>query len=259
MSTNRAEDFYLTALARLFRSGAPFLIGGAYALREYGGIVRDTKDLDVFCRPVDYPRILHALAGPGSSTEITDPSWIAKVLCGDHCIDVIFGSRNNLCAVDDLWFRHARRMILFDSPVLLIPPEEMIWTKVYVQDRLRFDGADIAHVIRKQGRTLDWARLLARMGEDWELFLAHLVNFRFTYPSERDTVPEWLLRELCSRLQRQLAEPAPDEHVCLGPLLSPHDYQIAVTGWGYGDARQKRREGGGHLQRNADGADRRSG
>jgi hypothetical protein len=257
LPSSQAEDFYLRALIDLMRGGTPFLVGGAYALREYGGIFRDTKDLDVFCRRRDYPRLLRTLAAAGYTIEITDPTWIAKAFHGDHFVDIIFGSGNARCTVDDLWFRHARRVTLFGSSVMLIPPEEMIWTKVYVQDRFRFDGADIAHIIRKQGPRLDWRRLLTRVDRDWELLLAHLITFRFAYPAERDTVPGWVLRGLCSRLDRQLADPAPGGRVCRGPLLSPHDYQIDLIEWGYLDARGTRRGGANHFRRNANGANRR--
>jgi hypothetical protein len=114
---------------------------------------------------------VRTLAAGGYAIEITDPMWIPKAFHGDHFVDIIFGSGNARCAVHDLWFRHARRVTLFGPSVMLIPPDEMIWTKVYVQDRVRFDGADIAHIIRKQGPRLDWRRLLTRMDRDWELFL----------------------------------------------------------------------------------------
>lgn len=259
LPSSQAEEFYLRALIGLVRSGVPFLVGGAYALREYGGIFRDTKDLDIFCRLGDYPRLLRTLAEGGSTTEITDPTWIAKAFHGDHFVDIIFGSGNARCTVDDLWFRHARRATLFGVSVMLIPPEEMIWTKVYVQDRFRFDGADIAHIIRKQGAHLDWRRLLTRIDRDWELLLAHLVTFRFVYPAERDAVPAWVLWDLCSRLHRQLADPAPGGRVCRGPLLSPHDYQVDMIEWGYLPACGRRRGGANHFQRKVDGANRRTG
>ena len=41
----------------------------------------------------------------------------------------------------------------------LCPPEEMIWSKAFVQERERFDGADVLHVFRTLGRTLSWDRL----------------------------------------------------------------------------------------------------
>ena len=237
---HQAEEFYVATLGHLLRSGVPFMVGGAYAMREYGGIFRDTKDLDVFCKPGDYPRVLGALAAEGVLTQVTQPWWIAKAFRGPYFVDVIFGSGNNRCPVDDLWFRHARRVTVFEVEVMLIPPEEMIWSKAFVQDRFRFDGADIAHILRRLGPSLDWRRLLERMGEDWEVLLAHLINFRFTYPAERDSVPGWVLHELCARLHRQLAEPASPGRLCRGTLLTPHDYRIDVSDWGYLDARPDR-------------------
>jgi hypothetical protein len=235
----RAEDFYLSALGHLLRSGVPFMLGGAYALREYGGISRDTKDIDVFCKPGDCPRLLETLNEAGYHAEVTYSNWLAKAFHGDHFIDVIFGSRNDRCAIDDRWFQYARPVHAFGFPLLLIPPEEMIWSKAYVQDRFRFDGADIAHILRKQGAQLDWHRLLERFDEDWEVLLAHLINFRFTYPSDRTVAPDWLLRELCARVEEQLADPVAPERVCRGPLLTPNDYQVDILAWGYRDARSE--------------------
>jgi hypothetical protein len=41
-------------------------------------------------------------------------------------------------------------------PVRLCPPEEIIWSKAFIMERERYDGADISHLIRAcQGR-LDW-------------------------------------------------------------------------------------------------------
>ena len=53
-----AVDFYVESLRLLNESGVPFLLSGTYALACYTGIVRPTKDLDVFCKPSDAPKIL---------------------------------------------------------------------------------------------------------------------------------------------------------------------------------------------------------
>lgn len=233
----RAEHFYRTALNHLAEGGVPFMVGGAYALREYAGIVRDTKDLDIFCKPDDHPGILGLLISAGYQTEVTYPNWLAKAFHRDHFVDIIFSSGNSVCRVDETWFRHSRRSTMFGVPVQLIPPEEMIWSKAYVQDRGRFDGADIAHILLRQSETLDWHRLLVRAGSDSEVLLAHLINFRFIYPSERDVVPEWVMRELWSRIERQLEDPPLAERICRGPLLTPYDYEVDVKEWGYRDAR----------------------
>jgi hypothetical protein len=231
-----AEAFYGDALRALVRNRLPFLVGGAYALRYYAGIVRETKDLDVFCLRRDHRRIARILLTPGARLERTHPTWLVKVYRADLFIDVIYGSGNGICRVDREWFDHAKPVRLLGARVRLIPPEEMIWSKAFVQDRYRFDGADIAHLLRRQGRTLDWARLLDRMDPDWEVLLGHLVTFRFIYPAERDVVPRWVLDELSGRLARERRD-SPTAPVCRGTLLTPHDYEPDVTVWGYADAR----------------------
>ena len=50
-----AIDFYVESLRLLKESGIPFLLSGTYALSCFTGIVRPTKDLDVFCKPSDAP------------------------------------------------------------------------------------------------------------------------------------------------------------------------------------------------------------
>jgi hypothetical protein len=230
---HEAEAFYVSALERLNESGVPFMIGGAYAMRQYADIYRDTKDLDVFCKAGDYPRLLDALQAAGYATEITDANWLAKAFHDSYFIDLIFNAGNGLCSVDDTWFEHAPTVSLLGVEVKLIPAEEEIWTKLYIRDRHRYDGADICHIIRKQGPELDWQRLLMRMETHWELLLGQILEFRFVYPSERDAVPRWLMEELISRAHAQLDMPTPKDRICRGNLLSRSDYEIDEREWGY--------------------------
>lgn len=241
--TSHAENFYVSVMERLVGSGVPFMVGGAYAMREYAGIFRQTKDLDVFCKIGDYPGMLHVLDKAGWRTEVTDPLWLAKAFYGDYFVDIIFNSGNGLCPVDDSWLEHAPRVNVLGCMVKVVPPEEMIWCKAFVQERERFDGADVIHIIREHGRTLDWRRLLGRMDPYWEVLLGHILSFRFVYPGERDTVPKWLMDELLSRVDRQLATPPPRGKICRGPLLSRTQYQIDIDEWGYQDVRPLLRRG----------------
>lgn len=229
----QAEEFYVEALHRLAEANVPYMVGGAYSMREYADIYRDTKDLDVFCKAGDYPRLLQSLTDAGYQAEITDETWLAKAFKGEHYVDIIFNSANELCPVDDTWLENAPTVKLLGCEVKLIPAEEVLWSKMYVHDRHRFDGADVHHIIRKQGPRLDWKRLLLRMEPHWELLLAHLLTFRFVYPSDRDVVPEWLMKELLSRAEQQLPLPTPKDRVCRGPLLSRTQYKIDVEEWGY--------------------------
>src|SRR5690349_11795360 len=76
-----AEAFYAESLKLLKESGIPFLLSGTYAVTAYTGIVRPTKDLDVFCKAGDYPRILAFFQERGYRIDVEDERWIAKVWC----------------------------------------------------------------------------------------------------------------------------------------------------------------------------------
>jgi hypothetical protein len=71
------------------------------------------------------------------------------------------------------------------------------------------------------------------METHWELLLAHLINFRFVYPSEQDVVPRWLLDELLCRAQRQLDLPQPQDRICRGFMLSRTEYEVDTSRWDY--------------------------
>jgi hypothetical protein len=231
--------FYRDVMGVLQKAGVPFLVGGAYALHRYTGIERHTKDLDIFVRPADSRAALDALAAAGCRTELTFPHWLGKAYRDGEFIDIIFSSGNAVAAVDDQWFEHAVTGEVLGMPARLVPAEEMIWQKSFVQERERYDGADIAHLLRAAGRHLDWPRLLSRFGPHWRLLLSQLVLFGFVYPSERDRVPAWVMNDLVVRLQAEVAAPPPEERVCQGALLSREQYLIDLERWGYADPRER--------------------
>ena len=74
--------------------------------------------------------------------------WLAKAHHGDKFIDVIFNSGNGVAEVDDEWFAHAVDEEVLGAPVKLVPAEEMIWSKAMIMERERYDGADVAHLLR---------------------------------------------------------------------------------------------------------------
>jgi hypothetical protein len=231
-------DFFREAMRALREATVPFLVGGAYALYQYTGVERYTKDFDVFVRGEDARRALAVLSAAGFRTELTFPHWLGKASHGDDFVDVIFSSGNGVARVDDEWFHHAVVSEVLGLSVLLVPVEEIIWQKVYIQERERFDGADIAHLIRARCRDLDWPRLLRRVGPHWRVLLAQLVLFGFIYPSQRDCVPEWVMNDLMARLQAETVSPPPPGNVCPGTLLSREQYLIDIERWGLVDARE---------------------
>jgi Uncharacterised nucleotidyltransferase len=231
-----AATFYLDVFARLEAAGIPFLIGGAFALTRYSSIHRETKDLDVIVRPEDARRVLTVMRQAGYETEVTFPHWLAKIFWNGHFIDIIFSSGNGMTRVDDAWFEHAVVGEVLGHRVRLCPPEEMIWTKAFVQERERFDGADVLHLIRALGHSLDWPRVLARFGDHWPVLLSHVILFRYVYPDRTEQVPAWVVQELTTRLASQKTEP---RHVCRGTLLSREQYLWDLERLRYDDARAR--------------------
>jgi hypothetical protein len=231
-----AKAFYAQVLQRLREERLPFLVGGSFAFAHFTGIHRATKDLDLFIRQAEWERLADAAAGAGWQADLSYPHWLGKIVQGEHFVDVIFNSGNGLSPVDDDWFRHAVVAQLMGHAVLLAPAEESLWTKAFIMERERFDGADVAHLLLACAPALDWQRLLQRFGVHWRVLFAHLVLFGFIYPGERDRVPAWLTDELTARW---LADSQPGERprLCAGTLLSREQYLPDVAQAGYLDAR----------------------
>ncbi|SEL79135.1 Uncharacterised nucleotidyltransferase [Parapedobacter koreensis] len=210
------------------------MIGGGHAVVHYTGIHRATKDLDIFCQPQEYPKILKCFAENGYRTELTDSRWLAKVFKGDYFIDIIFDTVNNICKVDDTWYAYAEEGDFCGIPVKFVPPEELVWCKIYVQNRERNDSADVNHLLLKTGHGLDWARLWKRLDTHWHLLLAQLLIFQFVYPSDyRSIIPDWLFHDLISRAKEQYDLPPSLEKVCRGPLIDQTQYEVDIKDWNY--------------------------
>lgn len=230
----QAHAFYREALDGLKECGVPYMLGGAFALNHHTGIYRDTKDLDVFCRSGDYPKIIKHFSAQGYRTELTDVRWLAKIFKDEYFVDVIFDTVNNICTVDDSWFEYASPGEFAGTPVLFLSAEDLIWCKIYVQNRERFDGADVNHVILRAGRSLDWKRVLARFEQHWHLLLAQILIFQFVYPSDfAEIIPRWLFDELMRRAREQYDLPPSVARICRGPIIDQTQYCIDIKEWDY--------------------------
>jgi hypothetical protein len=238
---SRLIDVYRHALATLNEAGVPYLVGGAYAFERYTGIARETKDFDLFLKQDDFEHAAEVLRGAGYHTELSYPHWLGKAFIGDDFIDLIFSGGNGVATVDDLWFKHALEESLFDQPIKLCPVEEIIWSKAFIMERERFDGADVIHLLLHAAEDLDWNRLLYRFGDYWRVLFGHIVLFGFVYPSERHRVPAWVTDELAERVKREAAVRQPSEPICRGTLISRAQYLVDVDRYGYIDGRVRPR------------------
>jgi putative nucleotidyltransferase-like protein len=228
--------FYRRVMETLVRHHVPFLVGGAYALAHYSEVGRTTKDLDLFIRREDWPRLSSVLADHDIATSMPFPHWLGKAQEGDSLVDLVFTSGNGLAPVDDTWYDRAVDGEVLGVNVKICAPEELIWSKAFIMERERFDGADVMHLMRATYHALDWPHLVARFGDHWEVLFSHVVLFGYIYPGLKHAIPLRVLTRLTERLRKR-ETPARDEALCRGPLLSRAQYILDVEDWGYEDPR----------------------
>ena len=238
---NAHEAACATALRVLHERGIQFLVGGTFAFTQYTGVVRPTKDLDLFVTHGDLERTLRALGDAGFETSVPFPHWLAKAKNAELAMDLIFSSGNGVARVDTDWFRHAAEVPLYGIPVKVSPIEELIWSKSFVMERERFDGSDVLHLIRARGHVIDWPRLIARYGEYRLVLAAHLLLFRFAYSDADRLMPGWVFEQVLADLSPPPS--ALETATCYGTLLSRQQYLADVAQLGYADARLAR----GHM------------
>jgi hypothetical protein len=233
---SNAEFFYKDVMRVLNEAQSRYLIGGSLALAHYMHLPRAPKDLDIFLRREDVEPVLDLLSQHGYSTLVLHTHWLAKAYKGDLFIDFIFNSGNGIAQVDDSWFDGAPMGEVLGHKALICRPEDIIWSKAFIMDRERFDGADIAHLIRDAGAQLDWQRLLRKFDAHWRVLMAHVLLYQFIYPGD-DAIPSWVVDHLAARVARENGTAGDTEKVCRGTLLSRDQYESDVEMYGYGDGR----------------------
>jgi hypothetical protein len=232
------REIYKRALDALNAAGIPYVVTGAYAIYEYTGIYRETTDLDLFAAPQHIVSAMRALRDAGFRTRLEAPHWLAKAKQGDLFVDLIFGMGNGLALVDEDWYRYSRPAILAARPVRVAPPEELIWHRLFIGERHRFDMADVVHLILHLGLDLDWNRLLQRVGDDWRLLGSQIHFFDYVYPEHRNRIPDHV-RERLQTLGRAAPKPGDGAPVCRGTMLSLYSFAIDVNEWGFRDIRRE--------------------
>ena len=233
------REKYKLAIDALNAAAVPFVLTGAYAIYEYTGIYRETKDLDLFVAPADLVGAMRVLREVGFRTRLEQAHWLAKATLGEHFIDMIFGMGNGLAFVDGDWYRYSRPAIFAAHPVRVAPVEELIWHRLFIGERHRHDMADIAHLILCRGDRIDWDRLLARTGEDWPLLLAQLLMFSYVYPQADNRVPARVLDSLLARAGTDAHRQRNGTGITRGTLLSRFSFAIDVNEWGLQDLRRE--------------------
>jgi len=218
-------------LEALERSGVPYTVSGAFALRQHTGICRQTKDLDLFVTAENSAAALECLRQEGMECDVVDPVWLAKARRGDYFVDLITGMSNGLITVQDSWIERSHPAVVYGVTTRVLAPEELVASKIFVTRRERFDGADIAHVIYGTYGKFDWRRELELVGEHWEMLLWYLLLYHYVYPANADYVPPEIWDELLHRFKVELKHPNRDMQF-RGSLIDERMFAIDVEEWG---------------------------
>jgi hypothetical protein len=223
-------------LYHLTRSGVPFLVGGSLALTRYTGLARNTKDVDLFLEERTLPLLLNELLTLGLEAWVPYPHWLAKAKNETISLDIIFGSGNGLSVVDVEWFDHSTETDFYGMPMRVVPAEELLWSKAFIMERERYDGADVAHLLRACGKIFDWDRLERRFGDHLLVLLSHVLLFYYTYSDAAEFLPPSLLPRLRERAEELMARRSP-EKICYGTILSRQQFLPDLELLNYADGR----------------------
>lgn len=229
-----ARDCYQGVLQALKEAAVPFAVSGGFAFHHHTGIWRATKDLDLVLTPNAVPAAFKVLQQRGFETWIEDPVWLAKARRLDYYVDLITGVGNATLTVEESWIERAIPDQVLGLPCKVLRAEEMIASKLFVTRRERFDGADIAHLVKACGQKLDWNRLLYLVSAHKDILYWHLVLFSYIYPSHVGLVPAKIWRDLNEGFRQRVSNPNPNERF-RGSLIDPKMFAIDVDEWGQPD------------------------
>jgi hypothetical protein len=232
---------FCEVLQHLNRARIPYVVSGAFALQQHTGIWRNTQDLDLFLPMEVVPEALRHLQEQGFETEVRDPVWLAKAHRDGFYVDLITGMSNAIITVDQSWIDRGSDAVVLGVPTRVLAAEELIASKLFVNFRERFDGADVIHIIYGTQGKIDWTRLLDLIGEHWELLLWELVLFRYVYPAQQDYVPRNVWDSLLARLREGLNSPVKDAPF-RGSLIDEKMFAIDVQEWGMENLLKRQRD-----------------
>ena len=187
------------------------------------------------------PEALRHLQDEGFETEVRDPVWLAKAHRDGYFVDLITGMSNAVITVDQSWIDRGSSAVVLGVETRVLAPEELLASKLFVNFRERFDGADIVHIIYGCRGKIDWDRLLQLVGDHWELLLWELMLFHYVYPFKQDYVPRAVWNELLSRFQRELANGSANLPF-RGSLIDEKMFAIDVKEWGMQNLLKQQRE-----------------
>lgn len=186
---------YQPLLADALDHGLEFAVGGGIAFSHYARRWRNTKDLDLYVYPKDRALFIELVTRHGFvdlyETASYDRTWIYRSQKPPVIIDIMWEMANHRTQNDTGWLARGDVVLVRGIPLRMLPPEELLWAKLYVLQRDRSDWTDLLNVIYGSGGRIDWDYLLRRVRPDERLIGALLNIYAWLCPgAARELNPE---------------------------------------------------------------------
>jgi len=193
-------DIYSEVLRRVREQDIRFAVGGGMAVGTYVPARLSTKDIDLYVKPTDRHTVIQILEDCGLRDYYEkspyERHWIHRRYEGEAIVDVMWGMPNRRAYVDDGWLTRGPEIELNGERMRVLPPEELIWAKLYVLQRDRSDWPDILNIMQVTAPTLNWDHLIDRVGADAPLLEALVSVFRWLSPATAAMIPPSARRRL---------------------------------------------------------------
>jgi hypothetical protein len=213
-------------IERAMDRGHLFALGGGLAFSAYSGRWRNTKDLDLFILPEERQAMIALVTELGFEDYYAqkeyDRSWIYRAFKEGVIVDLIWSMPNHRMDVDRDWLTRGTEIRIHDSQVRVLPPEELLWSKLYVMQKDRCDWPDLLNILHGAGDRMDWGHLLDRVGEDLPVLRGLMSVYGWMCPGRSLTMPEWVWFRL--GLPRPRPHEVMGEDGCRAPLLDTRDW-----------------------------------
>ena len=228
MTDEKSTSIFREALESLNRSGVRFVIGGAFAVHHYTGMWRNTNDIDAYMDHGTVPLAVEALTMSGfrdfGEQAEGDRDWIFHAVKDGAIVDLIWEAPNHIGAIDKGVVGRGSPGEFLGVAVRFMPPEELVWSKLFTLNHDRTDWPDIFRLIRF-GPRFDWERLVRMLDEHWPVLLSLMVLFDWVYPGERRSIPLEVREELLSRkILMPIDSDEPNREAVLDPWIYTRPY-----------------------------------
>jgi len=225
---------YKCVLDRLCAEEIPFALGGGLALGVYTRKFRRSKDLDIYVLPENREQIIAAMGDCGLEDYFSVKEYVRDWIYRGHknhvIVDAIWAMANKRADVDERWLHGGPVVEMFGQQFHVIPPEELIWSKLYVLQRDRCDWPDIVNLIYATGPALDWDHLMKRVEQDRPLMKGVLSVFSWVCPARAASIPRRVWHRLGLDTPKPEREQDPEGRPSRTDLLDTRPWLLAEPG-----------------------------